>query len=289
MGKEYAAGISSYGDCGQLAVFELRKQERRLVHLEEFPRSEGKGAWFLDPLVRPKTRILKKVSKVSVSLGDDALIFHSFPIDASLTQPEQNEHIHWELANVVPEYRARDHVFDVHVLRSRARDQVAEILVVAVMRSLIFEIQSVASARGIELDTVDSNYFAAERAFLFNYPEMRQRCALLVAAGERKMHFGVVQNGRTVAYETTEPREPEEAAARITSNAQAGTPDGVYVCGPGAGSSFVGALKGLSPIPVTQLNPFRRIADAAEIPALEKFAGVESQLASCAGIALQRP
>src|ERR1700741_559522 len=135
MGKEYVAGLSMADGRAQLAVFEVKERETRLLHVEEYDANGQSSLWFLRGILEPHAKPVKKVTRVSIALEYSSVLLHSFPIDASLTQPEQNEHVHWELANIIPDYRANDHVCDVHILKTQARDQVAEILVVAVKRS----------------------------------------------------------------------------------------------------------------------------------------------------------
>ncbi|MBI4810535.1 MAG: hypothetical protein HY800_03660 [Ignavibacteriales bacterium] len=147
MAKEIIAGISVSGKLAHLAVFEIRETETKLLHIEEFTNTSGDELWFLSKVLNPNSRILKKITKVSVALDSASIVLHRFPMDITLTQAEQNEHVHWELSNFITDYQAKDYVYDLHILRLNAREQVADLLVVAVKRVKIYKIQEALAAK----------------------------------------------------------------------------------------------------------------------------------------------
>jgi len=287
MGKEYIAGISTSDGWAQLAVFEMKDREPILLHVEEYARNDNDPLWFLRGVLAPSSRELKKLSRIAVALEYSSVFLHAFPMDTALTQAEQNEHVHWELSHLIAGYQAKDHICDLHVLKTHAREQVAEILVVAVRRSLVFEIQRAISQRQLEIGLVDTGYFATEHALLASYPEIKINTSALVVVGDERTDIGWNFNGRLIRYETTRDGSPGGVVRKIRSQLTELPVSEVYLSGRVLPAAYVEAIGEELGLPVTPLNPFRRLIRTSGCRALKEFRGLEYRLSACVGIALQ--
>src|SRR5262249_31872876 len=118
---EYIAGISASPQAAHIVVMRARNGERQIVHAREHTNDGASGdLWYLEPLLSKKQSWFRKVSRVCLALENSSVALHGFPLDTSLPQVERNEQVQWELSNFVKEYRAKDHVADVHLLADRA-------------------------------------------------------------------------------------------------------------------------------------------------------------------------
>ena len=288
MAKEISAGISIAGNRAQLAVFKVKEREHKLVFLQEYLRSDEHDLWFLKPLIDPENRILKKISRVSIALDTRSVFLHAYPIDASLTQSEQNEHTNWELSRFIPEFRPNDYICDRHVLRTRAREQIAEVLVVVVGRSLIFGIQEKITGKKFSLNVIDTSYFGAQHALIFSYPEIKVKTVALVSVGENRVDAGIEFNGRLIEYQYAADTSPESVTSVLRKVMKGSPVVEIFCSGPDASSEMVSFLSEAFGIPVTLMNPFRRMVKTSSFPDYDEFAGKEHRFAACTGMALRR-
>ncbi len=288
MGREYVAGLSAAEGRAQLAVFEKREGEFRLLHLQEDERRDETPLWFLRGLTDPQVRIVKKVSRVSVALEESSLFLHSFPIDTSLTRSEQDEHVAWELGNVRPGFDASAHVCDLHFLRTQARDQLADVLVVSIPRSLISGIQDAVHDRKIQLTGIDTQFFGFESSLLMNYPEVKEKTVALVRASADHTELGWEFHGRLIGYERALPPKPDAVVEKIRAQLPELPISDIYCCGASLSPEFRDTLAESLGLPVTLVNPFRRSVDVSPCEPFDRFSGKVHHLAPCAGIALRR-
>jgi Tfp pilus assembly PilM family ATPase len=288
MSKEISAGISISGNRAELAVFKFDEREYTLLHLQEYLRSDEHDLWFLQPLIEPHERILKKISHVSIALDTGSVFLHSYPIDSSLTQSEQNEHTNWELSRFIPEFKPNDYICDRHVLRTRAREQVAEMLVVAVQRSVIFGIQERLARKKFSVHLIDTSYFGAEHALIVEYPESKVKTVALVSVGEARVDVGIEFNGRLIEYHYATDASLESVVDVLRKVMKDSTIVEIYCCGPNASHEMSASLNETFGIPAIMLNPFRRSVKTLSFDDYEEFIGREHHFAACVGMALRR-
>lgn len=286
MAKEILAGISVTGDRAQMAVFEVRGSGTKLIHLQDQARSGPDELWYLDPLINPREKFLKKVGRVSIAIDTSAVALHMFPLDSSLTQTEQNEHTNWELAHYIPDFQQGKFIWDQHVLRTRARDQIADVLVVAVKSAVVRSIQEALLAKEIELHIVDTTYFGAEHALLLNYPEVRTATVGLLSATGRRIDAGIVAAGRLVKYALVPDTSHSwiEVLQNFVRDGQVGE---IYCCGT-ATLDDANRLQEAFDVDLKFLDPFRRAADISGCKAIDGYNGMEQLFAASTGLALKR-
>src|ERR1041385_3166831 len=200
MPKELIAGVSFSDTMAQTVVLGLDENSIELYHLEESPNANRNDTWFLDSVLNAQEGMGGKISRVAVAIDNAAVFLLSFPLDGSLTRPEQNEHIQWELSNFVEDFKPKDYINDIHVLRTRAREQVSEILTVSVRRSLVFNIQNTLANKKIDLQLVDTNHFGAQHALFAVHPEAKTKVAALAGISKSRIDVGILVNGRLTNY-----------------------------------------------------------------------------------------
>jgi hypothetical protein len=288
MAKKYIAGISVTASTAHLAVFRIKKDEVRLLHLEEYKKTNGDQLWFLEPVLSPAIRLLKKISRVSVALDSSSVVTHLFPMDTTLNQTEQNEHVHWELSNIIPGYQAKEYLYDLHILKIRAREQVAEVLVVAVQRSMISALQEALGKRKLELHIADMAFFGAEQIFTQQYPENKVKTSVVIYATHERVDIGFENNGRLANYsfnmESTDANVAE-TLKKITDNTSLHC---VYCCGPAISDDFVKGLQGALSVKVDTLNPFRMNIKTSTFKRFQEFSNLKYLYAAAAGVALRK-
>jgi Tfp pilus assembly PilM family ATPase len=288
MAKQYIAGISVDGLKAHLAVFRIKKDEVRLLHLEEYTKTGDDQLWFLEPVLKPAIRPLKKVTKVSVALDDSSVVTHLFPMDTTLTQSEQNEYAHWELSNIIPGYQSKEYLYDLHILKIRAREQVAEVLVIAVKRSTIFALQEALGKRKLELHIADMSFFGAEQTFTQQYPENKLKTSVLIYVTTDRLDIGFEANGRLANFSfsmDTSPASVAETVKRITDNTSLHC---VYCCGPDISEKFLKGLQEALSVKVDTLNPFRMNIKTSTFKRFQEMSNAKYLYAAATGVALRK-
>lgn len=288
MGKEIIAGISYSGNKAQIAVCEVRAKETKLQYLNEFSVSAVADHWYLNKITSPDIRLLKKVSKVSVALDINSVVLHSFPLDTSLNQTEQNGHVHWELSNFIKGYQPKEYIYDLHTLRISAREQVADVLVVAIQRSKLFGIQSVLESKKIELHIADTSFFGAEQSLYAAFPEVKSKTVLLVLVDMNELSLGIIANGRVVKFALGHQTSPDNIIELFQSIKQDEIVSEIYLCGSNALQDMGIVLRNKLGVHVNMLNPFRRNITTSSCKEFKQFAGKEHCFAASVGVALRK-
>jgi Tfp pilus assembly PilM family ATPase len=287
MSKDIIAGISVSGKFAQFAVFEVRAKGNKLIHIEEFSNDSGDDLWFLEKILRPEKRFLKKVNKVSVAVDSGSIILHRFPIDTTLNQSEQNDHIHWELSNFIPDYQSKDYIYDLHPLRINSREQIADVLAVAVKREIILKIQEALASNKLELFIADTHFFGAEQSLKINYPEIREKVVALIYAEENHLDVGIEKGGKLVAYGYGLNTSADLIRKIIAEEIQDLVLNEIYCCGPKMTSEIIHLLKNSFEINTIYLNPFRFV-ETSSVKNLNNFNGRKHLYAACTGVALRK-
>jgi Tfp pilus assembly PilM family ATPase len=286
MAKQIIAGISLSGDVAHLAIFEMRSHEVRLLHLEEYQKNNSNELWFLDMFNDSKNRILKDVSKVSIALDLNSSIIHLFPMDTTLDHTEQNEHVHWELSNIVPEYESKDYVHDIHTLDIQSHEQVANVLVVAVKRSLLSQIQDALNAKGLELHIADTSFFGAEQAFTYNYPESKFKPFALIHSAERRVDIGIEVDSKLVQYGYTLSNFPDDIIQLLRRLSSGINLEKILCCGPLVLPHFNHLIQDATGISVEMFNPFRLQIKTSTFSDFKNFNNSIQRYAAATGVAL---
>jgi hypothetical protein len=288
MAKEYVAGISYSGETAQTVVLELSEHGTTARFIEEHTRASTAETWFLDTFLSSRDRFVEKATRVSIGLDHAALLLYKFPVDTSLTRPEQNEHVQWELATVLADYQPKEFINDLHYLAIQAREQTAEVFVVNVRRSLIFSVQALLAQKKYDLHIADANYFGAQHALLASFPSVKAERVLLAGFSGGRVDVGLVQHGRLMDYQYALFSAPEEILPLMRELVARFAPSTLYYFGMDQSANVVADVRGELPIPSLPLNPFNRISVNPSLAGFAPFAGSEHRLASSIGIALRK-
>lgn len=287
MRKEIVAGIGLDNDRATLVIFKVKEKGTKLLHIEEFEKTNKDELWYLEKILHPVNRIFKKITKVSVALNSTSAFLHLFPLDATLSQSEQNEHIHWELSNFIKDYNTKDYINDLHVLRAHAREQIAEVLVVSAKRSLIFNIQESLATKGIELHIADTNYFGVECSLLNAIPETKAKTIGLVHLTSNSYDVGIISNARLIQYRFGIAPSPEVIAGRLKEITNESSITEIFCCGSAGSVEFVETLGNITGINTLLFNPFEKIK-TSRCKDYANILGSEYRFAASTGIALWR-
>jgi len=280
-------GIAVEDEYARYATFEVHGLRHILLHVDEYPRDNDSPCWFLQRISEPREKRYRNVSSVSVALGLSSIVTHAFPLDTSLTQAERNDHIHWELSSYVPEYNPQDYVTDVRVLRTAAQEQVSDLLVVAVSRPIVLEIQKFVSDQQLKMGTIDTTYFASEFSFQVNYADRRSKSVLLIVMHRTHAEIGWEANGKLVHFEKVRETSPAKIVQRIRRHLPDFPVSELYCCGEISNTEDVKTLQYELGIPALLVNPFNRLVKRSMWKTSQSLRGSEFLLNSCAGIALQ--
>ena len=288
MSKEYITGISFDETASQVVVLEQQEDGLELKYLEESPKGSDKDIWFLDSFPALKERFSASISKVSIAMNNASTFLYSGPIDSSLTQSEQNEQVHWELSNYIDDFKPKDYITELHILRTKAREQISEVLTVSVKRSLLFNIQNVLSENKIDLQTVDTNHFGAQNALLFTHPDIKARTIGLIGVNNNRIDIGIIQNGKLFEYRYNLFAKLEDGMSFIEEVIKDSSVSEIFLYGSAATFDFKKSLRSYIGIIITSLNPFRRIRISSSLKGFDKYIGNEHRFASSIGIALMK-
>ncbi|MDI6765560.1 MAG: hypothetical protein QME52_01855 [Bacteroidota bacterium] len=287
MSKEIVAGISIENDRAAVVIFKVKEKGTKLLHIEEFAKTNTDELWYLEKILHPVNRIFKNITKVSVAFDSASAFLHLFPLDVTLSQSEQNEHIHWELSNFIKDYNAKDYINDLHILKTHAREQIDEILVVSAKRSVIFNIQESLSTKGIELHIADTNYFGAECSLLNAIPETKGKTIGLVHLTSNSYDVGIISNARLIQYNFGIAPSAEVIARRLQEMTNESSITEIYCCGPAGSVEFIETLKSITGIDTLLFNPFQKVK-TSRCKTYAKIVGLEHRFAVSAGVALWR-
>jgi hypothetical protein len=288
MSKECIAGVSYSGGVAHLAVFEIRERETKLLHLEEFINAGQNPLWFLEYILEPKTRILKKIEKVSVGLDMADVLLHQFPLDTTLSKVEQNEHVHWELSNLVEGYQAKDYLYDLHVMKADAQSQVAEVMAVAVRQLYIYKIQEHLEHKKIALHIVDGAYFGGEKTLLLNFPEVKSKSVVLLYCSHNRIDIGLEIGGHLARYRYGINTNPQGVIDLVKETISDTTLNEIYCCGPAVPSDIKMPLQESLGYKVLMVNPFRQMITTSSFLGYDVFSGLEHRFAGAVGLALHQ-
>lgn len=284
----YVAGLSYAGETLRTAILQVKKSGPVLCHLSEEKAEDLSGAWFLRGVTEPRTRLLRKVSAVSVGVDNASVFYHSFPADQSLTREEREEMIDWELSHFIADYAAPDFVRDVHMLVPETGATLPGLLVVAANRSFVQDITATIRARKLGLQVIETNFFGAVYALGVNYPETAMKRVMIAAIEGDRVDAGILCRGKLERHACRRTTGQDDLTGFLAGAAVSGRVDEAFLAGGGATHALVMAARRRFAIPVEMLNPSRRLRLKRSFARENEFAGVEHRFASVIGCALRR-
>ncbi len=287
MFETYTAGFSISDGTAQIAVLEVKRRGVRLRLLDETLKGNSTSdTWYLDPLLNRTNKIYKKVRKISIALDPSSVVLHCFPMDISLSRQEQTGQLEWELSNYIPGYDPGAYVNEIKYLRTRAREQVADVLALTVPRKNAARIQEALAERKINLHAIDTAFFCAQYALLTSDPEIKTGTSALAFFSGRRIDVGILSEGHLISYRyalTDQGTAPEEFIAACIEHAQANT---IFLAGPGILEDFAARLQTLVNVPVRLSNPLQHFPLSRKFKDAGLLTGKEHRFAAAIGCAL---
>ena len=287
MARELRAGMSFSGDLAHIVIVEVIDGEIHLRQIDERPKATDDIMWFMEILKAVDRKTLSRLSRISISLDHSMAHFLRFPLDTTLSQVDQNQQVAWEFSQLLAEDEVKDLINDVHLLRTNAREQVADALAVGFRRSLVFRIQQVCGDQHLNLQFLDVNLFASEHALWYNHPELRARIVCLLEVSHSLSVASVLNNGRMTSYHSSFTSSSEEVVAFVRQLAQASDLTNIVAYGTALTYEMVKALRATFGSPVATLNPFRRLTIGAQTRNYEQFLGLEHRFVPSIGCAVR--
>ena len=288
MPKERIAGISFSDDTLQAVVLEMRDGTVELRYIEEFVNKSRLDLWFLDAMFGIKKRIVRKISSVSIALDNASAFVHSFPLDSSLTQSEQKEHLEWELSSYIHDFKPKEYISDLHILQTREREQVSEILAVTAKRSFIYNIQQTLLEHKIALHVAEINHFAAQAALLLSNPEVKTRMIALASVTRARWDVGILNNGEITNYRYSLVSSIEDGARFLKELLRDSRVSELFIHGVAVTLELIEVLRSALDLKIIRLNPFRQLIIPSSFHEFDKFIGQEHRFAACVGCALMK-
>lgn len=287
MAKEYVAGISVNSSVAQTLILETDDQKLEVVAIDEKSKEGTDEFWFLESLLKLEKRILSKIEDVAVGVDASAVYIHEFPIDSTLSQVDQNEHVNWELAQYISGYQKDQYINDVRILRTNAREQVLDVLVVSLKRTFLYSLHSQLSNAGLNFRAVDVNQFAAQHALLYNYPEVKLKVTALIGSWHDHVEISILRNGKLYRYEAIKSTTADNIVAKVNSMTQDIGLALIFLHGTGDTLEWTRGISNACTQNVTTLNPFRKVQDRASQKKLSRFVGSEHRFAAVVGSAMR--
>lgn len=286
--KEIIAGISVASDVASLAVVEHGANEIALLHIDEQRQSSKDEFWFVNVLLQSSGLAELRIDQVAIGLDPGTLTVLKCPLDLTLSQPERNEHIHWELSQYVENYRPKEQINDLHVLRTRPQGNTQDVLAVSVRRDTIFGLQENLNRQKLTLGVVDVNHFAANTALLRSHNEVgRTNCAVIGFNGSR-VDVSILNSGHMVDYQYWVASDGN-VAAFLQDGLQQTSLDTIYLYGTHLGREHQQTVQSLADVPVVVIDPFRRLKTAPNVPLSAQLADRPERFTAAVGIALRKP
>jgi Tfp pilus assembly PilM family ATPase len=287
MAKKYIAGISYSSSLAQTAVLEFNGQTFEVISLDERKKTSNGALWFLESFVSSEKKILNNVEDVSIGIDGSTVFLHEFPMDSSLSQVDQNAQVNWELSHYIADYKKDEYINEIRLLRSNAREQVMDVLVVSLNRSFIFSAYSFLTDRNINLHSVDVNQFAAHYSLLHCHPEVKLRMSALVGIWDQRADISILRNGKIFRYGFVTNPSVETVLEKIFSIAQDLPLLFIFLHGDAITPAWTKGLREKFGSIVSTLNPFKKVQDRSSQKKLAQFIGTEHRFAAAIGSALR--
>jgi len=288
MAKELHAGISFGDDTAQTVLLEIQGPEVKLWGIEEHPKDRFVDYWFLDDLLSLDRKTLSRVSRVAVALDHHSAFCHRFPLDNSLNQVDQNDQVQWELSHYIANYKLHDYINDVRILRTRAREQMLDVLVATVHRSFVFGLHELLAEEKLDLQTVEVSFYAAENSVLSTYPDLKSKNCALVGISKQRVETGMLTSGRLSAYAARSVVSFDDAHRFLENSFVELDLSNIILYGTSQASEWIDGVRSVFGSRVSMLNPFRNMQVASSCRNFDEFAGNEHRFAASVGCVLRK-
>lgn len=290
MAAYLSSGISVSGDFAHFVVLKTNGLKTDLIYLEEYKRTETdtNDVWFLKLITMRSESVVEKLRHLSVALDKKMLFIHSFPIDSSLSQVEQNGHLNWELSQLISSYHSMDYISDTHKLQTHTKEKQNDVLSVTMKRSLLNQLHDYATQNNLHLNIIDAAHFAAGEALLQNYPEIKTQTCALVGISQFQSEYSCYNNGHLVEYNHRPETNIEFVLQYLKQHISENIFNLVYVYGPGVDTELFNTLRTEITPQVYLLNPFNRINIASSVKIFDRFANNTHRFVPAVGIALRK-
>ncbi len=288
MAKELSVGLSFSDGTVQLAILEIQSGTNEIRFIEEYEKKSGSEVWFLEPIIGLKDRGFGKVGSLSLAFDNNVAFLHAFPLDGSFSQSEQNEQVHWELSQLIADFKPNDYITDTHVLRTNAREQVWDVLTVSLRRSLLYGMQEILSEQKLNLHLVDTNHFGAQAVMMMIHPDVKRKTVGLAGITGNRIDVGILTKGRLTDYRYSTSMDVGEITKFLQSIVNEFVATEIMVHGTGATFDMTKALRSTLSVNISMLNPFRKMRVSSSFRGFDKFIGHEHRFAACVGSALRR-
>jgi Tfp pilus assembly PilM family ATPase len=283
----FVAGISFADETAHLAVLQVKKKFVRLRHLGEYKKIKPDDLWFLDSLLIPEGRVIRKVSRAAVAIDQRAAFVHTFPSDSALSTADEQDQIAWELSNFIPDFKPDDYTREKHLLQTRAHRQVSELLVVVYKKSLVESAKAALLKKKISLATVVLNNFGAQTALLQNSPEIRSKMVALVHVAVNRIDVALLNRGRLMAYRCAPVSSEGEMLDSIQGLVNPFPVSDLFFHGAPVTGPLLERVRRQVPWKVSTVNPFKNLRVASSVKDFQSYAGKEHRFAAAIGCALR--
>jgi len=280
--KDLRAGISFSDAKTQIAVVEFRLDGTDLKYLEEIARPADQPLTTLPDATIKAINSYGKLSKLTVSIESSNGAIQIFPMDASLTPVEVEEHLDWEWKNFFPTYSSGEFVKQSKLVKPVREDQKTLVLSNIVKQSLINEITTAFEQYKLAFSSIELIPNFAENVLRFIHPEMRMKNTALVGVSPTRLDVYVFEAGRLSAYKYALNLQPQAAVEYLAVELLEFLPETLYVYGSGLSYEWQKALKSSLGV-VVSLNPFRKFRITPDVKNYSRYIGHEHRFCGCIG------
>lgn len=285
MARTIIAGIGVSDNIACLSVIEHRDNKKELLYLDQLEQTNESPYWYLDlldNLIEPM-----KIDRVAIALDPSSVAIIRCPMEIGLSQSDRNQQINWELSHYVEDYHPQHYINDVHVLETDHEENIERLLVVSAPRNLIFGLQEALTERRLHLGIVDVNHFAADTALIQSHPDSERILCCSLGIGSSRLDASILRGGQMTAYRYALPSTSEEFRSFISTLMEDYPITSLYVHGSHLTREREKLIKSTVNIPVTILNPFRRMMVSLNFTGFTRYANLAHRFAPAVGIALR--
>ncbi|MCX6137995.1 MAG: pilus assembly protein PilM [Ignavibacteriales bacterium] len=233
---------------------------------------------------------LKKIGSgskhFSFALNSKMVMLQTIPVDSSLRENEIDQQAKWELNQYFLD--SHPHSFSVNT-QQLPRDPDAlhvPTLVLAVRKSFVNFLTRVCAQSGTTLHIVDVDHFAAENAFLVNYPEEVTKRCMLIGADEESFDVSILVAGQAVNVSVV-PRSSVADISQLVEYAAAAKPEAIYFHGRIVTPELVEEVSTATGVKAEILNPFLKVALPKSLGNYAEIQREQQSYAAAVGLALR--
>ncbi|MBI5216069.1 MAG: hypothetical protein HY960_09985 [Ignavibacteriae bacterium] len=284
MTKEIRVGIGFSGDRTQIVAAEFRDDGTDLKYLDEIVRQDELPFYFLPETMVQALKPFGKIAKVGVSMEIDRAVLQTFPLDASLTTDEREEHLDWEWKNFVPEFSSGEYLRQTRMLKSN-NEETHVVLSSILKHSLLNEIKASFQKSNLQCDTIELHTSTSERALRLVHPEISTKTIALLSISHLRLDVLVFESGALTMHRYAIGLEPKSAVEFLANELLDVLPETMFVFGAALSYEWIKALKSSLGV-IVPLNPFRKFRVTPEVKNFSRFLGHEHRFSACVGCML---